>query len=333
MTALQHPRGREQRKGDRHIPAPVACAVWIFGRLTLFLLPAVFRREYGRAIAQDFSRDCRDTYATAGGRGLLRLAIGATADLVQGAVAEYRQVVTYYWKGILAMPRLRSALLTIFCAWVAFVIAGLGLQKMTEYDDFQSVAAHQLTVGLPFKVVYVGAAVSLLAVLIGGVPLAAAALRQALADRRFAIAALFAVPPLALALFVGFIILYTRDLPQSAASGHIHVVVGAFVVAAILSTAAVCYAVSATSPEISAVIGFAKWPAAITAATMVLMGAATIIVALRLNAVAPGVVGDMTSYYTFTLLNVTVLMALAAIVAAIGAARLFIGRPQAAAPA
>jgi hypothetical protein len=129
---------------------------------------------------QDFSRDCRDTYAVAGNRGLLRVAVRGTADLVRGAVVEYRQVVICYWKGTLAMQRQRSALITIFCGWVAFVIAGLGLQKMTEYDDFQSVVAHQLSVGLPFRVVYIGSAVSLLAVLLGGVPLAAAAQRQAL---------------------------------------------------------------------------------------------------------------------------------------------------------
>jgi hypothetical protein len=229
------------------------------------------------------------------------------------------------------MQRQRNALLAIFCAYIAFVIAGLGLQKMTEYGDFQSVAAHQLTVGLPFKIVYFGSAVSLLAVLIGGVPLAAAALRQALADRRFGIAALFAVPPVALALFVGFIILYTRNVTQSAASGHIHLVVGAFVVAAVLSTSAVCFGISATSRGTYALLGFARWPAVITAATMLIMCVATIVVALRVNAVAPGIVGDMTSYYTFTLLNVTILMTLATIVAAIGAALLL--TRQAATPA
>jgi hypothetical protein len=57
------------------------------------------------------------------------------------------------------------------------------------------------------------------------------------------------------------------------------------------------------------------------------MCTATIIVGLRLNAVAPQVIPDMTSYYTFTLLNVTILMALATIVAAAGATRLF-SRPR-----
>ena len=321
----------QNTRESQPIPTIVACAVRIFDWLTLVLLPAGFRREYGQAIARDFARDCRDTYAASGRRALCAVGIRGTADLVRGAIAEYGDVAGYYWKGTLAMQRQRIALITIFSAWVAFVIGGIGLQKMTEYDDFQSVAARVLTVGLPFKIVYFGSAVSLLAVLIGGVPLAVTALRQALADRRPGIAALFAVPPLTLALFVGFIILYTSNTPKSAASGHIHVVVGAFVVAAILSTAAVCYGISATSRSTSALLGFARWPAVITAATMLIMGAATVAVALGLNAVAPGVVSDMTSYYTFTLLNVTILMALAAIVAAFGAALLFTNRTTASA--
>jgi hypothetical protein len=318
---------RNERE-KQHLPTLVSCAVWTFGHLTLVLLPGQFRREYGRAIVQDFRQDCRDTYAATGGRGLLAVGSRGIADLVRGGVAEHCHMVGYRWKGILAMQRQRNALLTIFCGYIAFVIAGLGLQKMTEYNDFQSIAAHQLAIGLPFKLVYFGSAVSLLAVLIGGVPLAAAALRQALADRRFGIAALFAVPPVALALFVGFIILYTRNVAKSATSDHIHVVVAAFVAAAILSTAAVCFGISATTRGTSALLGFARWPAVITATTMVIMCIATIVVALRLNAVAPGVVPDMTSYYTFTLLNVTILMILATIVAAVGAVRLMTRQPQ-----
>ena len=321
-------KGQNERERQSNT-ALVSGTIWIFARLTLVLLPIEFRRAYGRAIIQDFSQACRDTSAAAGGRGLFRVGFRGTVDLVRGGIAEYCHSVAYRWKGTLAMQRQRNALLTIFSAYIAFVIAGLGLQKMTEYDDFQSVAARVLTVGLPFKIVYVGSAVSLLAVLIGGLPLAAAALRQALADRRFGIAALFAVPPIALALLVGFIILYTRNIPTSAASNHIHVVVGAFVAAAILSTTAVCYGISATYRGTSALLNFARWPAAIAAATMLIMGAATVVVALSLNAAAPGVVSDMTSYYTFTLLNVTILMALAAVVAAIGGALLFIGRRSA----
>jgi hypothetical protein len=315
------------------IPTVVAGAVRIFGWLTLVLLPAGFRRQYGQAIAQDFARECRDTYAASGRCALFAVGIRGAADLVRGAIAEYVDVVGYYWKETLAMQRQRIALITIFSAWVAFVIGGIALQKMTEYDDFRSVAARVLTVGLPFKIVYFTSAISLLAVLIGGVPLAVTALRQALANRRLGIAALFAVPPVALALLVGFIKLYIGNTPQSAASSHIHVVVGAFVVVAILSTAAVCYGISATSRSTGMLLGFARWPAVITAATMLIMGGATVAVALSLNAVAPGVVSDMTSYYTFTLLNVTILMALAAIVAAIGAALLFTNRPIAPAKA
>jgi hypothetical protein len=99
------------------------------------------------------------------------------------------------------------------------------------------------------------------------------------------------------------------------------------VVAAIVSTAAVCYGISATSRGTYPLLQFVRWPAVITAATMLIMCASTIAVALGLNAAAPGVVGDMTSYYTFTLLNVTILMTLATI-AAIVAAAILIRQPS-----
>jgi hypothetical protein len=221
------------------------------------------------------------------------------------------------------MQRYRSSLITIFCAYIAFVIGGLGLQKMTEYDDFTSVAHHQLVVGIPYGVVYYGSALLLVAVLVGGLPLALAVFRQALLQHRFLIAGLFAAPPIALVLFVGFVLLLARANGGSppADAGSVHAVVIAFVIAAIVSTAAVAYAIWQT-PVSGTLYRFAVWPALVATGFMVLLCGATLIAGVGLNALAPQVMPDMFSYHVFTWWNVTILMGIASLIAVIGAVRL-----------
>jgi hypothetical protein len=227
------------------------------------------------------------------------------------------------------MQRYRSSLITIFCAFIGFVIAGLGLQKMTEYDDFTSVAHHQPVIGIPFGIVYYGSALLLLAVLVGGVPLALAVLRQALLERRYRIAGLFAVPPIALALFVAFIVVFGRanvgSPPGNAGPGHALVI--AFVLAAIVSTAAVAYAIWQI-PVSSGLYRFAAWPALLATGFMVAMCVATLVAGVGLNALAPQVMPDMFSYYVFTWWNVTILMGIASLIAIIGAVRLAMVRTR-----
>ena len=227
------------------------------------------------------------------------------------------------------MRRNLSSLITIFCAYIVFVIAGLGLQKMTEYDDFTSLAHHQLAVGIPYAIVYYGSALSLLAVLLGGVPLALAVLRQALAERRWLIAGLFAVPPVALALFVGFAITLTGRTPKATPTGSAHAFVIAFVIAAIASTVAIASAVWQIRVN-EAYYRFAVWPALVTTGFMAIMCVATLIAGLSLNATAPNIMADMFSYSVFTWWNVTILMAIATLIAVIGAVRVQNPRSQAA---
>ncbi len=42
---------------------------------------------------------------------------------------------------------LRRSLLTIFCAYIGFILAGWAFQKMTEYDDFVDAARTHSIVG------------------------------------------------------------------------------------------------------------------------------------------------------------------------------------------
>jgi hypothetical protein len=189
------------------------------------------------------------------------------------------------------------------------------------------VAHHQPVVGIPFGVVYYGSAFLLLAVLIGGVPLGLAVLRQSFLQRRYGIASLFAVPPVALALLVVFVALLTgsRAASPSGNAGTIHIVVIASVLTAIVSTAAVAYAIWQT-PVSSSLYSFAVWPALVATGFMVVMSAATLIAGVGLNAIAPQVMPDMFSYYVFTWWNVTIIMGVASLLAIFGAVRLALAR-------
>jgi hypothetical protein len=94
----------------------------------------------------------------------------------------------------------------------------------------------------PFYAVIVGAVLALAAVVVGGLPIALAAVRKAMAMGRTDVPLLFCVPPLALAGFVGYVFLLTGvvypPLGRLAVHGTVNValflsLVGAFLLAAV----------------------------------------------------------------------------------------------------
>ena len=114
--------------------------------------------------------------------------------------------------------KLRRSVLAVLWAWVAFVVAGIGFQKMTEDGDFAEATHHGgVLMGLAFDAIVVCAIVALVAVSAGELPIAFAALRHAVVEGRKDVPLLFAVPPLALASFVGYTLLLTwmADPPWS----------------------------------------------------------------------------------------------------------------------
>jgi hypothetical protein len=80
---------------------------------------------------------------------------------------------------------LRRSLLTIFCASIGFLLAGLGFQKMNEYDDFLRAAQTYSLVGLSYHLVGIGTVVLFLAVLGGGLPIASAIVESSLVRKRY----------------------------------------------------------------------------------------------------------------------------------------------------
>jgi hypothetical protein len=219
------------------------------------------------------------------------VALGATdawlSPQVDSGMSEGRLVV---------VARLRGSMLMVLWAWALLVVAGLGFQKMTEYDDFVRAARDNAVVGVAFDAVVGGAVLALAAVLIGGAPIGFAATRRALTEGRRDVLLLLSVPPLSLAAFVGYVLVLTKIIYPALGALAVHnavnvalflSVAGAFLVAAVVSVAAVSAAVGRSGvgePHLR----FALVSAAVAAVGMVAVLAGTVIwgVALRVQAPA-----------------------------------------------
>ncbi|GER89504.1 hypothetical protein KDW_36660 [Dictyobacter vulcani] len=178
---------------------------------------------------------------------------------------------------------LRSSLLTIFCAYVAFILAGLSFQKMTEAAAFQEVARTQDMVGLTFSLVVIGAVVALLAVLVGGVPILFAAIKFALVRRRAGPLIGLAVPVLAFVSFLWSLsllkVLFHPD-SQLLSLGQIALgrglFLGVLLASSIISAGAICFVVTRSEiPE--KFLRFALPPSILATIAMGFMAVATLL--------------------------------------------------------
>lgn len=238
--------------------------------------------------------------------------------------------------------RPRRTAVAVFCAYIAFVVSGLGFNKLAEDSIKSGLGSTYPAVGISYTLVEVGAVVALLAVLVGGLPIAFVALRQALAARRRDILLLFAVPPIALAIWIGYTFLLITVI--SPAHRHVHDPLniaaavswaGLFAIAALASTAAVSVAVARS--EISGqLFRFALAPAAVATLAMAFMLGAVIAWGLSLRAYEPqmfnGNDGLLATNTVISWLSHIVVMGAATLVAAIALIRAYRTPGNAAAP-
>lgn len=266
-----------------HTPPLLAVTLWAYSRL-LMLQPAAFRAEFGDSIQQVFRQTCRDAWRSDGAAGVLRLWLPALGDLLSGALAEHIAQGADILKGSSRMPQVRRSASVIFAAFIAFVIAGIGFQKSNEDIMKTSLPGAHPILGISYDVMMVGALVALLAVLIGGVPVALATLRYALANRRFDIISRFLVPPVALLVVIawGFIVVTNNIGGNTAATIHSPARIAAvgglfalFILAAIASTYAVLSAIARSNIN-PGLLRFTLLPGALATIAMLAMVAAQI---------------------------------------------------------
>jgi hypothetical protein len=254
-------------------------------------------------------------------------------DVALGAMDAWSRPQVLYKGRLVMAAMMRGSVLAVLWAWVGLVIAGVGFQKMTEYDDFVEAARGDTLVGVSFDAVVVGAVVALAAVAAGILPLAFAALRKALAEGRKDVPLLLCVPPLCGAGFVGYVLVLTRVIEPAvgsiAAQGAVDValffsLVGVFLLAALASAAAFTAAVRRVETG-GRTLRFALYPAAVAAAAMVVVLVGTTVWGVTLRAQAPalfsGDEGILATPTYATWLVIVAVMAVSTAVAVVAAIR------------
>lgn len=307
------------------VPRSIALTLAAY-RVLLVVCPRALRQGYGNDMLQVVRQCCLDAYQVRRARGVAQLWLPLLGDVLMGAILEQLSVLVTQWKEGWQMQRIRSSVVMVFCAYIAFVVVGIGFQKMTEYSDFTEAGQAHPILGLAFSVVVGGSAVALLAVLAGGVPLALAALRYALAAKRFGIVWLLAAPLFAFALLIGYGAIALRVTGGTARDLAAFGLVGMLVLGAVISTAGVSLAISRSelSPTL---VRFSRIPALITTAAMAVMCVATVVWTLGLRTDVPQLfTGNNGFKGTSTAINaliIVVVMVVATVAASLGVLRSF----------
>lgn len=191
--------------------------------------------------------------------------------------------------------RPQASAITVFSAWAAFVMAGLGFYGVLDDNPLTVLARSYLALHLAVLVVQAGAVLALLAVAAGALPVAAALLRSAIRERRTGILALLAVPLAAgLAVFAygAVLLVYSRCLTCAPAGPLGHALAYGFqfvVLAAVVASTAAAALALARGGVGQRTYGLTRLPAALATVAMAIALAGILAWGLLALAIAPAV--------------------------------------------
>jgi hypothetical protein len=228
-------------------------------------------------------------------------------DVIFGAFDAHLQLLNgenINWRLLNMLNKLRTTILMVFASYIAFIIAGMSLVGILDDSPMVPLMQTDPAPAFAMAVIRIASVLALLAVIIGGIPLAITVIRHALASDRANIKLLL-VPVISFALLVlyfGFVFLIgTGQIqiegivqavqPNNFPLGNRLLLAGLmliFVLGAIASTWAVWTAISHTDIEQASFhpIGrtvninlykFAYFPAVVTSVSMAVMAIATIV--------------------------------------------------------
>ncbi len=105
-----------------------------------------------------------------------RFSIGDIIDVMRGALDAHLHLEAVL--GRIPGMRNRQLILTIFCAYIAFVVAGLGLYGTVDDSPFVGAMHQHSALAAAWDVLAITSGAALLSVVIGGFPVARAVLRD-----------------------------------------------------------------------------------------------------------------------------------------------------------
>jgi hypothetical protein len=227
-------------------------------------------------------------------------------DVFLGALDAHLQLLNgenVNWRLMNMHNKLRTTLLIVFSAYIGFIVAGFSLVGLADDSPMVPLMKTDPLLAAAWTGIHVGAVVALLAIVVGGLPLALAIIRRALATKHPGLGLLL-VPVLAfmaLLLYVGFVLsvgmgriqvpgVLSVVQPGTFPTGNRLMLAGlmlVFILGAIASTLAVWKVVSGTEVEQETfrIVGhpltvkvyrFAFVPAGIATFSMLFMLAATL---------------------------------------------------------
>jgi hypothetical protein len=218
-------------------------------------------------------------------------------DILLGALdAHFELPYEANWRLTNMINKLRSTILFVFAAYIAFIVAGFSLNGLMDDSQLVPLTKSNPILFASWTAIEAGSVVALLAIVIGGAPLAWTIIRRAFTSQRKDLRLLFVPLGAFLALVIYFLMMvyfafntHVLDQPTSP-TGHALMwgLITIFVAGAIASTIAIWKLISETDVEKDsfALLGksatiklyeFAYRPAVIAALSMVVMFIATVV--------------------------------------------------------
>jgi hypothetical protein len=276
-------------------------------------------------------------------------------DVILGAVDAHLQLINgenVNWRLLNMLNKLRTTILIVFASFIGFVVAGMALNGILDDSPMIPYMRANLAPAVALSIIQLGAVVALLAVVVGGLPLAFTVIRRARSvdQRNRGLLLVPAYSLLALVLYFGFIFLVATGRinipgvvqavqPDNFPIGNRLMLAGLmliFVLGAIASTVAVWKVISRTDVEQDTfkaagrtlnieIYKFAYIPAVITAVCMLVMLVATLVWSWLVFSAMPEVLaGQYGLWQTSTqawLYGIIAVMAICCLAAILGVAR------------
>ncbi|HEY5269871.1 MAG TPA: hypothetical protein VII97_06010 [Anaerolineales bacterium] len=132
-------------------------------------------------------------------------------DVILGAVDAHLRLLSgdsLKWRVMNMLNKIRTTILIVFAAYIGFVIAGFSLVGLADDSPMAALMKTNPALSATWTTIQAGAVVALLAVVIGGLPLAITVIRRALSGSHRGLGLLL-VPVfafLALVAYVGFVL-------------------------------------------------------------------------------------------------------------------------------
>lgn len=284
----------------------------MLARSLLSLYPRTWRERYG----EEFSAMLEQC----------PLSLTDTLTIVHGAFDAHLHPqfgttgLPYPEKARLMLRALRSSLISVFCAYIGFIVAGCVFAKMME-EGIGQVTQASMPLFTLYVLVFAGSIIALGAMLIGGLPVILAIIRRAIATRRIGPLLLLSVPPFAFAALLLFIHLQKAPVPRIIAQISF---AAFFLTMAAISATAVSTAIARSEIQ-PALLRFATPLAAIVTGAMLLMLIGTFGWGLSLRASDPEIFlsyhGFMDASTAVTWLLITIGMAFTTVIASVSTLR------------